>query len=151
PQLSKGSGEADHFVAGDTVKASMWVFSLTTGVRVAPSLIATPQVALFRYRPDTDRVQMLAVDETTWSDWAATDAVVFFALAAAAADARLFVRSFSTTTTWTRDMYGLFSARTNGVPTFGAAFLDELGAENRHTGYGVDPLGLALAGIISAR
>ena len=119
---------------------------------------STAKCFALRYNTTSSRWEFLnsATDntQTAWTTWDAAAAVTVFALTVEAADARAFSRTFSFTGGWTHNVVIGLVLAVGGTPypvveLFLAA--GGVGVKNPHSAYGIDPIGLALAGIISQR
>ncbi|MGH2375926.1 MAG: hypothetical protein ACRDIC_20950 [bacterium] len=152
PQITSTASRARHFEAGAAVRVTGLVLDARTLIRATPSAV---RVAILRHDADNNRVQFLNSDtdntSAAWSTWAAGSAVTMFPLAPAAGDSRLFFRTFSATAGWTEDVAALIEATVVGVRYYAARGIEITGSDNRHDGYVLDPIGLALSGVLGTR
>lgn len=92
------SNEADHAHPGDTLTASMYAYTSTSGVRIAPD-DGTVKFSLTRLNRTTGLMEALNTDLTTWSAWT-TGVRPSFALIASTVDPTLFQLALPATSDW---------------------------------------------------
>lgn len=150
--VNKTTTEKRHFTEGDPVVINLTVVELTTHTRIDPARVTDVKMAVLRYRASDDRMEYLNADLSGWTLWEPTAAAATLDLAPSSNDPRNYIRHVTNTTGWNRDLMALlFSCKVDGTPYSGFTSREEVGAANDHIGYAIDPIGLALSGVLSAR
>lgn len=112
----------------------------------------TPKIGLERLNTVLGRGEYLRVSDLTW---VAAEGVVAdeFIMSVSPGDPNVFMKTFtgSETAGWEYD-FGAIVKLPNGGTTYSTVVaIESTGDSNMHDGYSVDPIGLAISGVISTR
>lgn len=154
------AGEGDHFHAGDVLQVGLALVDMTdvniADVDVSPA----PAIIVGRFSSD-GHVQVLQDDGVTWADVVAGTPANTFTLVQAStlipgADSRVWLTQVpaAQTATWTdptADFFVIGKAYLDGTPYTGFLDTANVGIANGHAGFSLDPIALAMGGILSQR
>lgn len=144
----------DHWSPGNPLTLSFTIDNIGTHTFIQP---VNPSIGLRRYVPSTDSWEYLRKSDLTWQLVGSNTADVFTTTStpaiAASADGLGWTLTFTAnqTASWgLDDMEGVFvGSDSSGTPYSVLLLITVLSANNKHSGYTLDAVGLALSGKLS--
>lgn len=114
---------------------------------------AAPTVSLLRLNPALGRGEYLRSSDLTWVA-AASATADSFTMTVSPGDPNVYTKTFTAaqTASWgTYDIVPIVKIINGGTIYSNAAVIDVVAPDNKHDGYAIDPIALALSGILSQR
>lgn len=144
------TADKDHWHAGDPLLVGVALMDTVTGKLITPDS-GSPKMMVGRFNQTLGRAEYLDSD-LTWKHLTTTVAAYMWPLVASAGDANVFVLVFADTSGFsTEDLHLVGVVTKSSTPYSGPGSTSALDKNNRHDSYALDPVGLALAGVLSTR
>lgn len=146
PHLNKRDGNPRrHFTAGGAILANFFIEDLATFTKVPASRITNPKVSVRHRNSTTEKVYFLKSDTATtfadaWEEWdGVNEAATYFPMTETTiGTVGFFVKLFSFTSAWDRDISAAFVCEVDGSPYSTVAMREETGDINPHDGQAAD-------------
>lgn len=144
-------GEDDHLHPGDQMRVVFTLWNTETRKRLIPDA-GSPLIVLIRYSPVDSRFEFLN-SSNAWVAWTGTTTAADSFALSDSGDGVTFTRDFLSTAGWgTTDLVAaVIQAKVNSTPYTWKIVRELVRKNNQHSGYALDPIGLALSGILSQR
>jgi hypothetical protein len=150
--VAGAADQGDHWHPGEPLLVGAALFHSQTRLLLPPDSIPVPTVMIGRFNVSLGRAEYLAAD-LTWQQLTGSAAAHAWDLSPSPGDPSIWIRTFSDTSAFgLHDLHLVAVAYYNGNPyRFGTQAEAVALTANAHDGFSLDPVGLALNGVLGQR